>query len=270
MCKLEIKSGSNFNNIKIVFFDVDGTLIDIGAKKVSEKTIEGLKRLKERGIKICLATGRAPIELPNIPNIKFDAYITFNGSYCFDDKNLIYSCPMDKQDVYQIIDNANKLNKSVSIATKDKILCNENDLILEKYIGFAGMKLKTSNKFSQIIKEEDIYQIMLPCEEKEYKSVLSGTKNASIAAWWDKAVDIIPSNSGKGNAVKNVLKCFDIKQNEAMAFGDGDNDIEMLKEVAYGIAMGNSCENLKELANDICKKASEDGVYYYLFENGVI
>lgn len=79
MCKLEIKSESKFNNIKIVFFDVDGTLIDIGAKKVSEKTIEALKRLKERGIKICLATGRAPIELPNIPNIKFDAYITFNG-----------------------------------------------------------------------------------------------------------------------------------------------------------------------------------------------
>lgn len=51
--------------IKIAFFDIDGTLIDLNTKKISEKMLETLMRLKERGIILCLATGRAPIALPH-------------------------------------------------------------------------------------------------------------------------------------------------------------------------------------------------------------
>ncbi|MBQ7885277.1 MAG: HAD hydrolase family protein [Clostridia bacterium] len=46
------------NDVKIIFFDIDGTLIDMHKKRITEKMLETLKRLKERGIRICLATGR--------------------------------------------------------------------------------------------------------------------------------------------------------------------------------------------------------------------
>ena len=68
--------------IKIVFFDVDGTLIDYKADGMSDKTVEMLKGLQANGIKICIASGRAPIQMPDIPGIKFDAFVTYNGSYC--------------------------------------------------------------------------------------------------------------------------------------------------------------------------------------------
>ena len=48
-------------NIKIIFFDIDGTLIDVDTKKVTPKMLETLRRLKEKGIIICIATGRAPM-----------------------------------------------------------------------------------------------------------------------------------------------------------------------------------------------------------------
>ena len=71
------------NNIKIIFFDIDGTLVDMQTKRISAKTIEALQRLKANGIKICIATGRSPISLPKFDGVDFDAYLTFNGSYCY-------------------------------------------------------------------------------------------------------------------------------------------------------------------------------------------
>ena len=51
------------NSIKIIFFDIDGTLIDMRTKRISEKMLETLIRLKENGIILCIATGRSPISL---------------------------------------------------------------------------------------------------------------------------------------------------------------------------------------------------------------
>ena len=62
---------------KIVFFDIDGTLIDMQAKKITPKMLETLHRLQDRGIKICIATGRSPMVLPKIDGVAFDAYLTF-------------------------------------------------------------------------------------------------------------------------------------------------------------------------------------------------
>lgn len=66
------------DQIKIVFFDIDETLINIGAKGLSTKTKEMLQRLQEKGIKICIATGRSPMELPDFSGVEFDAYLIYN------------------------------------------------------------------------------------------------------------------------------------------------------------------------------------------------
>ncbi|KDE74651.1 hypothetical protein FUSO7_01875 [Fusobacterium necrophorum BFTR-2] len=55
-----------------------------------------------------------------------------------------------------------------------------------------------------------------------------------------------------------------------MAFGDGNNDIEMLKAVGRGIAMKNASEQLKEIADEICGEVAEDGIYYYCLEKHLI
>ena len=68
---------------KIAFFDIDGTLIDMQSKRITEKTLEALQRLRAGGVKICLATGRSPVALPVFPGVEFDAYLTFNGSLCY-------------------------------------------------------------------------------------------------------------------------------------------------------------------------------------------
>lgn len=92
----------------------------------------------------------------------------------------------------------------------------------------------------------------------------------SVTAWWDRAADLIPAESGKGKAVKNILDYFGFSKQEAIAFGDGRNDIEMLRAVGTGIAMGNAGDEVKAIADTECKNVEDDGIYYYCVEKGLI
>lgn len=104
-------------HVKIAFFDIDGTLIDMDTKVMSEKMLYTLQQLKADGVIICLATGRSPVGLPRLKDITFDAYLTFNGSYCYTKNEKIYSNPLLPEDVNTIIDNAKKKHRPAVIAT---------------------------------------------------------------------------------------------------------------------------------------------------------
>ena len=255
--------------IKIIFFDIDGTLIDIHAKRISERTKETLKNLKRNGIKICVATGRSPVTLPTFEDIEFDAYLTYNGSLCYNWSEIIYSNPISTGDVKKIIQNATDIARPVSIATKNKLVANGMDADLEEYYSFAHQKLVVSDNFFSVC-EEEISQIMLGCREQDYDAILKGVENSKITAWWERAVDIIPANGGKGIGIQKILDYYGYDNSEAIAFGDGDNDIEMLQVVGTGVAMKNASLRLKAVADEICGHVVEDGIYYYCSQHRLI
>lgn len=88
----------SMDTIKIIFFDIDGTLIDMKRKQISEKMLETLIRLKERNIILCLSTGRGPMTLPHFDGWEPDVFLTFNGSYCYNRQQAIYRHPIPKED----------------------------------------------------------------------------------------------------------------------------------------------------------------------------
>lgn len=257
------------HDIKLVAVDIDGTLVNMGANRISENTTEMLKRLQSNGIKICLATGRAPIILPRFDGVAFDAFLTFNGSLCYNQSETIFSSPISHEDVLKIIRNAGNLGRPVSVATEDRLAANGLDADLAEYFSFAHLELTVAEDFETVCQEK-IYQIMLGCRESDYGAILNGVDGAKIAAWWDRAVDVIPASGGKGVGIRKILEFYHLDRSEAMAFGDGNNDIEMLTAVGTGIAMENASPNLKAVADDICGSAAQDGIYHYLIHRGII
>ena len=258
------------NKIKIVFFDIDGTLIDMDRKEISEKTIEALTSLSKNKIKICIATGRPLSSVPKFAGIEFDAFLTFNGSYCCTNNHeIIFSNPIPKLDVLKIIDNASRINRPVSIASVNRIGANGKDQDLIDYYWISKQLVNVIDDFDDLA-NEDIYQIMLGCYESEYDKILENVTGAKITAWWNRAADIIPANGGKGIGIAKVLEYFGLTKEEALAFGDGTNDIEMLQAVGKGIAMANASDNVKEIADDICGSVKEDGIYHYLKNEQII
>lgn len=255
--------------IKIVFFDIDGTLIDMQKKQISPQTLEMLKLLKGNGIRICLATGRSPVSLPVFDGVELDAYLTFNGSLCYTKQEVVFSNPIPSGDVQKLIRNAAALGRPVSVATKDRLAANGSDKDLADYYAFAHQKLTVAEDFDSVSREE-VYQVMLGCREADYQAILYGVDGAKIAAWWDRAVDVIPSNGGKGLGIRKILEYYCFDRTEAIAFGDGNNDIEMLEAVGTGVAMENASPRLKAIADDVCGHVAEDGIYHYCIRLGLI
>ena len=259
----------DLSKIKIAFFDIDGTLIDMHKKVISPQTVATLNRLKENGIIICIATGRSPISLPVFEGITFDAFLTFNGSYCYNEKETIFSNPICKEDVKTIIQNAADIGRPVSIATKNRLAANGADQDLIDYYAIAKLKVDIADDFEAVV-EQDIYQIMLGCYKEEHDAIVKNTKNEKVTAWWDRAADIIPADGGKGAGINKILEYYNLTKEEAIAFGDGNNDIEMLQAVGCGVAMENASPRLKEIADDFCGHVAEDGVYLYCLEHRLI
>lgn len=225
--------------------------------------------LKKKGILLCMATGRSYPEIPHFDGVDFDILSTFNGSYIVRDEDVIYKNPLNNTDKNMLIQNLKKMNRAIAISNENIIVANGTDPDLEQYFLFGNVELIISDKFDEISKGE-IYQVMCSGTCGEYDTILKGCRNSQITAWWDKAVDIIPLNGGKGNAVNVILNYYGLAKKEALAFGDGENDIEMLEAVGTGVAMGNAKDNVKAKANAICKSAEEDGIYYYCVENNLI
>ena len=255
--------------IKIIFFDIDGTLVDPATRQIPASTRQALLRLRERGILLCVATGRPPASLPDFSGLHFDVFSTFNGSLCYTDTETIYANPISRRDVDQLLKNAAALGRPVSVAVRHRLAANGVDQDLADYYHLADLELAADADFDDACKEP-IYQIMLGSREDEHAAILRGTENGKIAISWDRAVDVIPADSGKGTAIAQILAHFGLDASQALAFGDSYNDLDMLRAVGTGVAMGNAAQALKDIASDVCGHVSEDGIYNYCVSHGLI
>ena len=87
------------NQVKIIFFDIDGTLLEMGKTEITPNTRKALCSLKQNGIKICIATGRSFATIPMFEGVVFDAILAFNGSFCVAGNQVVAKCPIPKEDI---------------------------------------------------------------------------------------------------------------------------------------------------------------------------
>ena len=255
--------------IKIIFFDIDGTLIDPQTKKVSALTAQTLNRLRANGVKVCVATGRPPASLPNFGDLQFDAMITFNGALAYTDQETIFAAPISQDTVHRVISNVTNLGRPVSVAVRDRLVANGREQDLADYYTVAGLVLTVAEDFDEVCRQ-DVFQIMMGCRETDHAAIIQGVEGVKIALSWERAADVISEDGGKGNGIRAVLKHFGLAPSQAMAFGDSFNDLEMLQAVTYGVAMGNAIAELKQIAWDVCGAVWDEGIYHYCLEKGMI
>ena len=186
---------------RIIFFDIDGTLIDMEKKRITERTLDALRRLQQNGILLAIATGRSPLIVPRFDGVEFDVFLTYNGSYCYDRRGDIFVSPIPPQDVQTLIQNAAALGRPVSVAGRTQLLSNGTDDDLTAYYAIGGRAPVISDKFDEVSRGE-VFQLLMGCRESDWPAILKGTSGAKIAAWWDRAVDIIPISGGKGAGIQ--------------------------------------------------------------------
>ena len=98
--------------IKAAFFDIDGTLVSFNTHKISDSSKEAIRLLKEKEIKVFIATGRIKKHINNIDDLVFDGYITANGFDCYIGDKSIYKHTIAKEEIYSLMDYLKKSNIS--------------------------------------------------------------------------------------------------------------------------------------------------------------
>ena len=99
--------------IKIAFFDVDGTLLKLGSKEPSPKTVQALQQLQANGVLLCMATGRGYLSIPHFEGVDFDIWLTFNGSYVRSKDTVLFKNPLDADDKHKILQNLKQMHLSL-------------------------------------------------------------------------------------------------------------------------------------------------------------
>jgi len=255
--------------IKIIFFDIDGTLVNPQTGSISDLTKLTINRLSSNGILLCIATGRPPASLPDFTGLPIDIFCTCNGALCYNGTETIISNPISTENVQKLIQNAANIGRPISIALRDRLAANGTEKDLEDYYGLCGLKLTAADNFNELSKQ-NVYQLMVGFRPSDQQTLLSDVEDVKLAISWERAADIIPAVNGKGAAIQKILEYYQLKPEEALAFGDSYNDMEMLQAVGTGVAMGNGVPELKDLANDVCKSVSEEGIYHYCLSHKLI
>lgn len=255
--------------IKIIFFDIDGTLLPLRTKTLTPTLTKALCQLQKQGIRLFLASGRPKFVIPAFDGIVFDGAISFNGQYCYDKEKVLYENPLDPKDVDQIVQNAKDMNKALVACHQDSMVCNAHEELLDEYFKIASQSIHKTDHFHAYV-QEPIYQMMAAIPENQNERLLQGTNHIQIVRWWPYACDMIPKEGGKGKAVEGILKAYGIQKEEAMAFGDGGNDVDMLQAVGCSVAMGNALQEVKDISDYVTTSVEADGVVHALKHYGLI
>lgn len=267
-------------DIHCIFLDLDGTLMN-DRKEISEANICELNRMQKMGIRLVVATGRPKATIPKLPDsIHIDYYITSNGAAIYDHEwNTVYRRDMSWDTTLRLAQ------------------CFEKDdypeYFLEGVIHMDQEKLEQIDRYevpptnrrsvlTKAVHHESVTQYL----EKEHcgcekicvffsrpfhmdKSVRLRT--AALSVDGVHAVSGGPLNLeftdvqvSKAKAVEYVLELLGLKVDQAMAFGDSENDLDLFQAVTYAVAVDNACDMLKEHAFAITRDNNSDGVAYAL------
>ncbi|WP_066066317.1 Cof-type HAD-IIB family hydrolase [Neobacillus soli] len=254
---------------KIVFFDIDGTLLD-HEKSLPASTKKALKLLKDNGVFVAIATGRAPFMFESLRlELEIDSFVSFNGQFVVFENEVIYENPLNEAELHRLSRDA-KENKHPLIFMNEKTMKASvpNHPFIE--MGMGSLNFPHPEEDASFYMNRKMYQTLLFCEEQTEKSYKTRYPGFDFIRWHRYSVDILPAGGSKAEGINKMIERLGFKLKDVYAFGDGLNDLEMLREVGTGVAMGNAVPEAKALADFITSDVSEDGIWNGLKELNLI
>ena len=255
--------------IKAAFFDIDGTLFSHRTQCVPESTLRALKRLREKGILCAIATGRHISEMKemNFLNYGFDAYITLNGQVCLDSNlETLFGSPMKGDNLRAMVDIFDSREIPTILISKDRMYINfVNDSVVS-----AHKEIHTSLPVTGQYAGEPIYMGVIYCTKEAERPFVEKLQGCNVTRWSRHGLDIIPGSGDKVEGIRKYIKLNNITRGEIIAFGDGENDIGMLRYAGLGVALGNAEEDVKSAADYVTADIDEDGVWKALNSFGLL
>nr|WP_263326995.1 Cof-type HAD-IIB family hydrolase [Neobacillus sp. Marseille-Q6967] len=267
---------------KIIFMDVDGTLVnDNGVIPESAKL--AVRKARKNGHLVFICTGRSKAELfPEILEVGFDGIIGAAGGYIEVGSEVLLHEVVKKEDVQQVVEYFNQHSIDFYLESNGGLFASKNckkhirtiieKLLIEKPEAKEEVKKGIQPFHDSLIEGEDLIREdinKISFLGSDVPIEIISEKFASKFTVISSTVPIFGKNSGelsvpgihKATAIEKLLEYLKLDKEDTFAYGDGLNDLEMLEFVQHGIAMGNAKEAVRKAADDITDIHNEDGIY---------
>ncbi|MFC4403484.1 HAD family hydrolase [Gracilibacillus xinjiangensis] len=260
-------------NYKALFLDIDGTVLRAD-HTIEESTKIAVKQAKSQGIEVFLATGRPLHEISDIAEeLSITSFVGYNGAYALHQDEVLVNEPMSSDIIEHYLKIAEENQHEMILYTNRLNLLTSIDMeVVQQFISYFSLNnvQRYSNEFANEILGITVMNM------KPQQPMLYNMANENIyfspvnVKGLEHCYDVIRENVNKGIAVQTILKKLRISPDEAIAFGDGMNDKQMLAYVGNSFAMGNATPELMKYSRYQTTSVEDSGIYNGLKTLGII
>ncbi len=259
------------SDFKIAFFDLDGTLLNSDGE-VTPGSVEAVKFLRDNGVKISLATGRASFGADStVERLKINDFcVFFSGSLIFNpaSREVLFTAYLSPDDVRTITRVCRETGIYEELYTIDDYFIETPGPLTDLHAPFFGRYPQVCD-LDELAGKAKLLKATLVAEGPEQQAGLDRMRRELKSANFHVArgatapvyfANITPPAASRENAFDIVLSHLGIRPEQTMAFGDGHSDIPFLKMSGLGIALGNAEDSVKEAADHVTSDVNDEGV----------
>lgn len=262
------------SNIKALFFDIDGTLVSFKTHQIPQSTIEAIAMAKKNGVGIYISTGRPLSIITNLKAIEkyIDGYITTNGALCIVDGKIISSNPINPHEVDVMMADARRNDFTCIVVGENRLgVYNPKQQFYDIFVrDLAVDNIDLSIDAEKLVESENILQLTPFITAGHESEIMKEMPDCVSGRWHPAFTDITCVGADKGKGLEVMARYLGFDISETMAFGDGGNDVAILRCAGIGVAMGNAGEPALKAADYTTTSVDEDGVMNALKHFGVI
>ena len=256
--------------VDTIFFDVDGTLVPKGGQHLPPRTLNALHTLRRKGIRLFLATGRHISMLDGIrADFEFDGYATVNGQHCTCGGQTVLSNPIPPLGLQELTRAAQDSGFSCIFLEGSDCWMNLSDAPAREFLREFNVSPPPVLPLEHA-SGRTVYQVIVLLDRLHEHLLLDHASHLSVTRWHPLFLDALAPGGGKAAGVSAILHHLDAKPENAIAFGDGGNDISMLKLAGIGVAVGQNDPLVCAAADHVTACAEHEGVVDALEHFGLL
>lgn len=254
------------NNIQLLVFDIDGTLVDASKQVVEDSAVAAINIARTKGYHILVATGRSFyfIHEDVRERINTEFYVTVNGA-CLNngDGDILETHEFSQKTLERLINYCQKNNYPTGVKYEDHIgVYGDYDYYVKTYAGYshqAAPYLIDDNKTKAHLTSLPlgIYTFAPKTEIDNFKKEFPDLHFTPAEF---EALEATLKGVNKTKTIDEVVRHLNLSWENVVAFGDGHNDIEMLEKAKIGVAMGNASETVKNAADYVTDTVLNSGI----------